>query len=127
MGPFPHPMAGSAPRAKRGGPVFPRPLSGPRATPVPEAQHDWEGYFAAVASTGVRPFLNPAFVRQLLWFLHEVGFNGAPRYLGVDSHGNERVSYAVGWTPDGLNWGRWTDEQLQSAFGLLRQFHDATA
>jgi thiamine kinase-like enzyme len=37
------------------------------------------------------------------------------------------VSFEVGWTPESLNWGRWTDQQLQVAFRLLRRFHDTTA
>jgi Phosphotransferase enzyme family len=80
-----------------------------------------------VASDGGRPFLNPAYVRRLLHFLEDVGFDGAPRYLGIDPDGKDRVSFEVGWTPEGLNWGTWTDQQLQVAFRLLRRFHDSTA
>jgi hypothetical protein len=80
-----------------------------------------------VASHRGRPFLNPAYVRRLLYFLEEVGFDAAPRYLGIDPDGKDRVSFEVGWTPEGLNWGRWTDQQLRVAFRLLRRFHDTTA
>jgi thiamine kinase-like enzyme len=37
------------------------------------------------------------------------------------------MSYEDGWTPEGLNYGRWSDEQLRAAFKLLRRFHDTTA
>jgi hypothetical protein len=80
-----------------------------------------------VASTGGRPFVNPPYVRQLLLYLEEVDFDAAPRYLGIDPDGMDRVSFEVGWTPEGLNWGRWSDRQLRVAFRLLRRFHDTTA
>lgn len=64
----------------------------------------------------------------LLRHLEEVGFDGAPRVLGVDDAGREVLSYvhgeAVTAPPPG--WGL-TDEALRSVGQLLRRFHEATA
>jgi aminoglycoside phosphotransferase (APT) family kinase protein len=64
------------------------------------------------------------FVRELLRHLEAVGFDGAPRWLGVDDEGREILSYIEGLIdlserPDG--------EQIVSAARLIRRFHDATA
>jgi hypothetical protein len=73
------------------------------------------------------PGPNPDYVRRLLGFLEEAPFDGAPRFLGIDHDGLDVFTFVEGSTPDGLNWGRWSDEQLVAAFHLLRRFHDATA
>ncbi len=74
-----------------------------------------------------RPAVRPDYARRLLQFLAEAGFDAAPRFLGVDEAGCDILSYAEGVTPEGLNWGRWTDDQFVTGFRLLRQLHDLTA
>lgn len=69
-----------------------------------------------------------AATHALLRHLEEVGFDGAPRALGVDNAGREVLSYVPGHaviapTPA---WGL-TDAALCSVGALLRRFHDATA
>lgn len=67
-------------------------------------------------------------VHALLRHLEEVGFEGAPRVLGIDEQGREVLSYIPGHaviapTPP---WGL-TDDALRSFGHLLRRFHDAVA
>jgi hypothetical protein len=64
----------------------------------------------------------------LLRHLEEVGFDGAPRVLGVDDAGREVLSYVPGQavTAPAPAWGL-TDDALRSVGRLLRRFHDATA
>ena len=64
----------------------------------------------------------------LLRHLAEVGFDGAPRFLGVDARDREVLSFIPGTTviapyPD---WAL-TDETLVSVARLLRAYHDAVA
>jgi aminoglycoside phosphotransferase len=64
----------------------------------------------------------------LLRHLEEVGFDGAPRVLGVDDVGREVLSYVPGEavTAPAPEWGL-TDAALRSVGRLLRRFHDAAA
>jgi len=67
-------------------------------------------------------------VHALLRHLEHVGFDGAPRVLGIDEQGREVLSYIPGQaviapTPP---WGL-TDDALRSFGQLLRRFHDAVA
>ncbi len=64
----------------------------------------------------------------LLRHLEEVGFDGAPRVLGIDDAGREVLSYVPGRavTAPAPIWGL-TDDALRSVGRLLRRFHDATA
>ena len=67
-------------------------------------------------------------VHALLTHLHEAGFDGAPRPLGLDSRGREVLTFIPG-TPA---WpGRFRlldgDAQLRRAARLIRDFHDAVA
>jgi hypothetical protein len=78
----------------------------------------------------VRRPLRPtsAATRALLEHLERVGFEGAPRYLGVDDRGREVLSFIPGQAaiapyPD---WAL-TDEALISVAQLLRRYHDAVA
>jgi len=65
------------------------------------------------------------YVHALLRHLEEVGFNGAPRLLGIDAQGREVLTYLPGEviirTPAWLS-----DAKLDSAARLIRRFHDAT-
>lgn len=65
------------------------------------------------------------FVHALLFQLEEIGFDGAPRILGVDEQNREIMTFIEGYVPPDL--GTWSEEQLTSAARLIRRFHDATA
>lgn len=65
------------------------------------------------------------FVHSLLHHLEEVGFDGAPRVLGIDEQGREIVTFIEGHVPPDL--ATWSDGQLVRAAALIRHFHDATA
>ena len=64
----------------------------------------------------------------LLRHLQDVGFEGAPRFLGVDSTGREVLGYLAGTAPISPypDWAL-TDEALASVAHLLRGFHEAVA
>jgi hypothetical protein len=66
-------------------------------------------------------------VHGLLRQLEAVGFQGAPRVLGLDEQGREILSFLAGEvpvypTPPQL----WSEEVLEGVAGLLRRLHDAT-
>jgi hypothetical protein len=57
-----------------------------------------------------------------------VGFDGAPRFLGVDDRGREMLTYLPGVAAiEPVEDWAWTDAALISVAELLRRFHDATA
>jgi hypothetical protein len=64
----------------------------------------------------------------LLDHLERVGFDGAPRFLGVDDRGREMLSFMPGEAAI-EPYGDWalTDEALVSVAELLRRYHDAAA
>jgi hypothetical protein len=72
---------------------------------------------------GVRPA-----VRALLLHLETVGFEGAPRHLGMDDQGREIVSWIEGDVPlpPYPSWAM-TDRALADLGRLVRRFHEATA
>lgn len=66
-------------------------------------------------------------VHGLLRHLENQGFDGAPRFLGIDDQGREILSYLpgdVGVYP--LPPFMWSDTALIQAASLLRQLHDAS-
>ncbi|MGW6132266.1 phosphotransferase [Cellulomonas sp. NPDC055163] len=65
-------------------------------------------------------------VHALLEHLGRVGFDGAPRFLGLDDHGREVLTYIRGDVPI-APYPQWalTDESLASVGRLLRRYHDA--
>jgi hypothetical protein len=67
-------------------------------------------------------------VHALLRHLEDVGFEGAPRVLGVDAEGREVLSFVPGDAviAPAPAWGL-TDAALRSVGELLRRFHDAAA
>ena len=69
---------------------------------------------------------NAPFVHRLLVHLEAEGFAGAPRFLGVDDHGREILTYIDGWAPPNLEHSAWSVGQLAAAARLLRAAHDAT-
>ncbi|MER0477235.1 aminoglycoside phosphotransferase family protein [Streptomyces sp. Edi2] len=64
------------------------------------------------------------FVARLLSHLEDCGFDGAPRYLGVDDTGRDMLSYVPGHVPS--KFQKWTDAQVAAAGVLLRSLHEAT-
>jgi hypothetical protein len=64
-------------------------------------------------------------VHGLLRHLEARGFEGTPRFLGIDGQGQEIMSYLPGEVP--MDLGYYDDAQLTAAAALLRRFHDATA
>ncbi len=69
-----------------------------------------------------------AATHALLRHLDRVGFDGAPRFLGIDADGREVLSYVEGQaiTPPYPAWAL-TDAALASVAGLLRRYHAAVA
>jgi hypothetical protein len=66
-------------------------------------------------------------IHALLQHLEEVGFEGSPRFLGVDEQGRETLSFIQGEvTAAGMGPGVFADEALVAAARLLRRMHDAT-
>jgi len=81
-----------------------------------------------IGDTVRRPmnFWSPS-VHKLLRHLEKAGFVGAPRFLGVDDQGREKLSFIHGdVTIDGPPSGMYTEASLTGAATLLRAFHDAT-
>ncbi|MDQ1626448.1 MAG: hypothetical protein QOI54_192 [Actinomycetota bacterium] len=87
------------------------------------------GRVVRVGDTVRRP-LRPASAatHALLRHLEAVGFDGAPRLLGVDDRGREVLSYVEGEAvvPPYPPWAM-TDAALVSVAHLLRDYHDATS
>jgi hypothetical protein len=87
------------------------------------------GQVVRVGNTVRRP-LRPtsSATHALLDHLADVGFTGAPRFLGVDGRGREVLSYVPGTaiTPPYPAWAL-TDAALASVAGLLREYHRAVA
>ena len=79
--------------------------------------------------SGAAPGPNTQFVRRLLGFFEQAGFDGAPRYLGTDTENREILSFIDGHVP----WqasrqpSTPTDASLAAAARLLRRCHDLTA
>lgn len=86
-----------------------------------------------VGDTVRRPLhRNCEFVHALLRHFEVVGFDGAPRLLGIDDEGREILTYIEGEVfvgPDevGDPVRVLSDPQLASAGRLIRRVHDATA
>lgn len=64
----------------------------------------------------------------LLRHLHDVGFDGAPRYLGIDRNGREMLSFIPGAAVI-RPYPEWalTDAALSSVADLLRRYHEAVS
>jgi hypothetical protein len=69
---------------------------------------------------------DPDYVHGLLAYFERCGFEGAPRFLGVDSRGREIVSYIEGTTLP-HNGFRLSNEAVAAGARLLRRVHDLTA
>jgi aminoglycoside phosphotransferase (APT) family kinase protein len=68
---------------------------------------------------------NSEFVHELLLHLESVGFDAAPRFVGIDEQGREILSFREGDVPDNIR-PDYSDDVLAAAARLLRSFHDAT-
>jgi hypothetical protein len=84
------------------------------------------GLVVRVDETVRRPCSGPG-THALLRHLERVGFDGAPRLLGVDERGREVLSFVPGRAAI-LPYEPWSlsDEALASVAELLRRYHDAT-
>lgn len=86
------------------------------------------GGVVRVGETVRRPIgSNAPLVHALLRHLEEVGFDAAPRLLGLDEEGREVLTFVEGSVPSDCRSMVWEDRQLASSAKLLRRFHDATA
>ena len=89
------------------------------------------GTFSSLAKVGntVRRSTGPwtPAVHALLRHLERVGFNGAPRVLGVDDQGREVLAYIPGNVPRGPNPDIVTDRVLLEVGLLLRRYHEAVS
>jgi Phosphotransferase enzyme family len=68
------------------------------------------------------------FVHDLLGFFERSGWDGAPRFLGVDERGREILSFVgghVAWPPGPA--GATEEASLVRVAELVREFHDLTA
>lgn len=87
------------------------------------------GLVVRVGDTVRRPQrpTSPA-THAILEHLERVGFDGAPRFLGVDARNREILSYLKGQAvlPPYPAWSM-TEEALVSVARLMRRYHDAMA
>jgi len=66
-------------------------------------------------------------MRDLLVHLAAVGFDAAPRWLGLDEKGRDVLTFLEGDTFSDTRRLTWSDGQLSAAGALLRRYHDAVA
>jgi Phosphotransferase enzyme family len=101
-----------------------------RATEVPLfGGTNNRGLVVRRGDTVLRPLrpTSPA-VHALLAHLAEIGFDGAPRLLGIDDQEREVLTFIPGdaVTPPYPAWAL-TDDALRSVAHLLRRYHEAVA
>jgi hypothetical protein len=88
-----------------------------------------QGRVVRVGDTVRRPQRSTSAATHALFrHLEDVGFPGAPRFLGIDAQDREVLSYIPGTTvlPPYPDWA-FTDEALASVARLLRDYHRAVA
>lgn len=84
------------------------------------------------------PQQSPQLMRDVLLHLERVGFDGAPRWLGIDEHGRDILTWIEGDTftdrsqmhpyiGDPRVRVTFADDQLAEAMHLLRRYHDSFA
>jgi aminoglycoside phosphotransferase (APT) family kinase protein len=66
-------------------------------------------------------------MRDVLVHLAGVGFDAAPRWLGLDERGRDVLTFLEGETFSDTRRLTWSDGQLAAAGALLRRYHDAVA
>jgi hypothetical protein len=81
-----------------------------------------------VGDTVRRPPLHATpLMRDVLVHLERVGFDAAPRWLGLDEQGRDILTFVEGETFGDCRSIVWRDEQLEASGRLLRRYHDALA
>ena len=73
------------------------------------------------------PIFATPLMRAVLVHLEEIGFDAAPRWLGLDDQGRDVLSFIEGDTFGDCRAIVWSDEQLAASARLLRRYHDALA
>ena len=68
---------------------------------------------------------NSDYVHGLLLHLERCGFEGAPRFLGIDHAGREILTYIEGFAPP-HNGFRLTEAAVRAGAQLVREVHDLT-
>jgi hypothetical protein len=108
------------------------------AAHLPQTRHMEDPLFGGTANRGLvfrvgntvrRPVrTTSASTHALLRHLADVGFAGAPRFLGIDDQGREVLSYVPGEavTPPYPAWAL-TDEALDTVVQLVHEYHDAVS
>ncbi|HEV2066957.1 MAG TPA: phosphotransferase [Thermomicrobiales bacterium] len=66
-------------------------------------------------------------VHALLVHLERAGFEGAPRFLGIDEQGRERLTFVPGQTYDRATPETIPDAVLPAVGRLIRRYHDVVA
>jgi aminoglycoside phosphotransferase (APT) family kinase protein len=66
-------------------------------------------------------------MRDVLVHLEAVGFDAAPRWLGIDEKGRDVLTFLEGDTYSDTRQLTWSHDQLVAAGALLRRYHDAVA
>ena len=88
------------------------------------------GFVTAVVRVGhtVRRATGPwsPAVHALLRHLEAVGYEGSPRFLGVDEQGREMLSFVEGHVPGGAHPDVVTDAALRDVGRLIRSLHEAS-
>jgi Phosphotransferase enzyme family len=88
------------------------------------------GHTPGVVRVGdtVRRPLQPgsARIHRLLTYFERCGFDGAPRFLGVDARGREILSFIEGFAPP-HNGFELSEEGVRAGARLIRRVHDLTA
>jgi hypothetical protein len=99
-----------------------------REVPLPGGYTN-AGHVTRIGDTVRRPTRSttPA-TKALLEHLERVGFDGAPRFLGIDDRRREILSFVPGGAAiDPLPECAFTDAALVSVAEILRRYHDAVA
>jgi tRNA A-37 threonylcarbamoyl transferase component Bud32 len=73
------------------------------------------------------PIFATQLMRDVLVHLEQVGFNAAPRWLGLDEQDRDVLSFVEGDTFSDCRAIVWSDEQLAASARLLSHYHDAVA
>jgi aminoglycoside phosphotransferase (APT) family kinase protein len=73
------------------------------------------------------PVFATQLMRDVLIHLERVGFEGAPRWFGIDEQGRDILSWIDGETVSDCRGIVWSDEQLGASARLLLRYHDAVA
>jgi aminoglycoside phosphotransferase (APT) family kinase protein len=70
------------------------------------------------------PLIATQTMRDVLRHLERVGFDAAPRWLGIDDRGRDILTYIAGDTLSDTGTTVFSDQQLAASARLLRYYHD---